>query len=189
MRGKRGNIVQTYPAVEYDFIPNELDIRTSDVVHLQWTGSNTHNNAPPGGDGQTGDAGQGLAGSDRSNMVEISALNENFPLPFEMSEMCADAEVVGIVSGNGKLVEFRGDGLDLGLYLSTSGYYGCLKSGVCERSYEAVNPPVDGDLNAANASLPGVVLRFLKANKRYNYMCSRNNNFSNRSQKGCINVN
>jgi len=189
VRGKRGNIVQTYPAVEYDFIPNRLEITTSDLVHIQWTGSNTHNNAPPGGDGQTGDAGQGLTGSDRSNIVEISDLNENFPLPFEMSNICGDSQVVGFLNESGQMIDFDGNSLDLGLYLSTSGYYQCLKNGACERSYEIVKPPIDGDLNSAASSLPGVVIRFLKSNKRYFYMCSRNNNFSNRSQKGSINVN
>ena len=38
IRGKRGNIVQVYPAVEYDFIPKRLNILTSSLVHIQWTG-------------------------------------------------------------------------------------------------------------------------------------------------------
>jgi len=39
-----------------------LEINDGDLVHFQWTGSNTHNNNNPGGDGQTGDAGEGQGG-------------------------------------------------------------------------------------------------------------------------------
>ena len=70
VRGKRGNIVQTFPAVEYDFQPQNPIVTTNSMIHFQWTGSNTN----PGGN-----AGEGKAGSDRNNIVTVDAINWNIP--------------------------------------------------------------------------------------------------------------
>merc|ERR1719499_2701281 len=83
VRGKRGNIVQTYPAVEYDFEPNDFAMEVGQCVHFQWTGSNTHNNGNPAGDGQAGDAGEGTGGTDRSNIAELMSLRSSYPLPYD----------------------------------------------------------------------------------------------------------
>jgi len=173
--GKRGNIVQVYPGVEYDFVPNNLLISTSDLVHVQWTGSNTHDNNSPGGDGQTGDDGRGRGGTDRSNIVEIPNYLSSFPLAFEASRMVNDAKVVWSASGRQKI-----SAKDLAVYLASSGYY---------KDAAAAKEKKGGNMNAlldnAPASFEGVLLQF-KKKASYAFMCSRNNNFSNRSQKAKI---
>jgi hypothetical protein len=68
VKGRRGNDVQTYPSVQYDFIPNKLTIKKStDLVHVQWTGSNNNVN----------DEGEGKYPTDRNNMVVIESMGKS----------------------------------------------------------------------------------------------------------------
>ncbi|KAL4227006.1 hypothetical protein ACF0H5_014982 [Mactra antiquata] len=186
-RGKRGNIVQVYPAVEYDFTPNHLHISDKHLVHIQWTGSNTHNNGAPGGDGQTGDDGEGTGGTDRHNIVEIGDLNDNIPLPYEQTTMWKNAQVVWIYHGKTDI-----SSKDLALNMASSGYYRCFKKASCpEKDHtnfivETKTTPLQNQLNNAPASYMGALLRFKKGT--YYYMNSRNNNFTNRSNKGALHV-
>jgi hypothetical protein len=179
VRGKRGNIVQTYPAVEYDFVPNNLRVGTDDMVHIQWTGSNTHNNANPAGDGQAGDDGEGKGGTDRSNILSMSNSSKNFFTPMEHADAITNnMEAVWVPAGHGTT------SIDLGLQIASAGYYGCYTG--CSNAYKG-KTMLNNLLNNAPASFPGTVVKF-KTAKNHIYGCTRNNNFSNRSQKGHIKV-
>ncbi|EDO37140.1 predicted protein [Nematostella vectensis] len=185
VRGKRGNIVQTFPAVEYDFVPNDLTIKSNDLLHIQWTGSNSHNNGNPAGDGQAGDSGEGTAGTDRNNIVEIMDPADNYPLPWERAKLFKNAQVKW-TSHAYKTPKPE----DVAISFASSGYFSCLvgKNGPaeCKGNSPDTKGAMNNQLNNAPASYAGMVLQLGKGD--YYYACSRNNNFSNRSQKGRLYV-
>lgn len=191
VRGKRCNIVQCFPAVEYDFVPKDLWIPASGAaIHVQWTGSNTHNNGNPAGDGQAGDAGEGTGGTDRQNMVLISNdRRHNYPIPLDKFADVAlwpKMDFWRPITG-----EAISDWVDAAVILATSG------------QYTDKNDPELADfqelLNDSPASLIGGILMAPKAGSifqdgpgstphKFSYMNTRNNNFSNRSQKAWITI-
>jgi hypothetical protein len=71
VQGKRGNIAQVRNCIEYDYIPNELNITIDDMIHFQWIGSDFN---PPNNEGE------GRRGTDRTNIVELSYVKNNIPV-------------------------------------------------------------------------------------------------------------
>jgi len=161
VRGKRGNIVQTYPGMEYDFVPDRLDIAIGECFHIQWTGSNTN---PDNNDGQ------GRQGTDRSNMVQQAAkvydeegqpfgysgqFGRSFPENLSSSSFLGlsdeDEQTLALLSKNNG-PQFGGEMSEL----DDAGTY--------------------FDLGPRKMTVSGI----------WHYLCTRNNNFSNRSQKGKV---
>merc|ERR1711953_1306887 len=193
VQGKRGNIVQTFPAVEYDFWPKTVEMNIGDCAAFQWTGSNTHNNGNPAGDGQAGDAGEGRGGSDRSNLIQIMDENSTYPAPLDkavVDDFFANSKVFRTYTGEavstGNPIQGTEDpqtlaGRDAQVYFLSAGYY-ATEDGVAQ----AVGNDADGELNVllnnTPASMRGMTVCPEKAGT-YEFTCTRNNNFSNRDQK------
>lgn len=103
--------------------------------------------------------------------------NVNYPTPWDKNDnnMFANADVLwSSFSG--------GEPEDVAVAMASAGYYQC-RTG-CGESVES-KEPMNQLLNNAPASFEGALLRF-RTRGTYYYICSRNNNFTNRSQKGQI---
>ena len=77
--------------------------------------------------------------------------------------------------------------LDACIQLMSAGFYKCYSDHAvgCKRhSLESKKSTMNNLLNNAPASFKGIILQLKKGT--YHYTCSRNNNFSNRSQKASI---
>jgi len=170
VRGKRGNIVQTYPATEYDFTPQYLYTRVGDYIHFQWTGCDQN---------PAGNAGEGTDGTDRSNLVQITSPASSMPATDKW------------MKANPKKVFLRDP--QLRLRFATLDQDGCQTRAqlLAANGNNAGNAEQDvkncGKLNAASPYFNGGLVK-MNNTGTYHYMNTRNHNFSNRDQKGIIYV-
>ena len=126
------------------------------------------------------------AGTDRNNILGLADRRDNYPLPIEDERSFIQKSTLkwaALVPQN-LIATWTPD--DVAVMMASSGYYRCVGAAKCGGHSVQGKASMNDLLNNAPASFEGVVLKIQKGN--YNYMCSRNNNFSNRSQKGTINV-
>merc|ERR1719502_2414701 len=173
VKGKRGNIVQTYPATEYDFTPNIAIVGSDDLVHVQWTGNdNTNNNGNNNGEGTNNEA--------RHNMVQLADAGKDVPMAASQGSMFDltwewNPEATGSQFGGAR------DQQELTKQAALVKQTGCLTEGQINNDQQRQNCQ---KLNAAAATVDLGLMKFKPSGAAgYKYMSSRNNNFSNRAQK------
>jgi hypothetical protein len=197
VRGKRGNIVQTYPAVEYDFVPNDVNIPQNEYIHFQWTGSDYNprrgcNNAeggPP--DPNTPDAANLNSRADRSNIVEMNTMAENYPkdivntnTPESAKSMFCGADGTVDAALRFKMA-FLGQKEELAARSAR-----CLTEdeldAIRNKNARENHPQNCAKINAKfNPYFDGGAVQ-MRCNGVFPFFSSRNNNFSNRDQTGRV---
>lgn len=181
VRGRRGNIVQCYPGVEYDFSPNHLEITRADYIHFQWTGSD-HNPA--------NQAGNGRDQTDRSNLVPIiqkkgvqGQARPNYPDSIENTKVFKATFAFQLAHQNQPRI------------CASATEAGDTSVDCCKPDPPAAGNHNNNDqdvkncnyLNAADALFDGGVVR-PSATGTFYFMGTRNNDFTNRSQKMTLKV-
>ena len=204
VRGKRGNIVQTFPSVEYDFVPSIMTAEEDDYVHIQWAGSDYNPNRNP-------NDGDGKQNTDRHNMVQIETLEDNLPaVTADHFGLAQQGVSNGGKDGDGKVKPNTpgGDNQILVMDLTKQTFFdndkatvekfafinqptgNCLKKEDINNNNNNNNDKANQDenncakLNSAKYPMFDGGLKKLDKQGTFHYMSTRNNNFSNRSQKG-----
>jgi hypothetical protein len=162
VRGKRGNIAQVRNCLEYDFAPQRLHVPTGAYIHIQWTGSNHQ----PGGN-----AGEGRTKWDRHNMIQIrgNILGGNYPMTIENQTMFDSKELAYRAAFTDQHTNTACDPINtLVSNNNDQPTTNCAKLNG--------NPTGYFDLGLVRMNRTGM----------YNYMNSRNNNFTNRTHRATL---
>eukprot|EP00927_Polykrikos_kofoidii_P023272 TRINITY_DN21494_c0_g1_i1.p1 TRINITY_DN21494_c0_g1~~TRINITY_DN21494_c0_g1_i1.p1 ORF type:complete len:1467 (+),score=227.03 TRINITY_DN21494_c0_g1_i1:51-4403(+) len=176
VRGRRGNIVQVYPSVEYDFVPQDLQVKVDDIIHFQWTGSDANAN---------GNAGNGRQGTDRNNLVQMPSRDATKPMSADKHTLLFNARDSGLDSNGEALIE-KFAFLDQETHIAK-------RQKTCPKDLEEaknVNDNSDDNclqLNAAPAYFDGGLVKMTVVGEHH-VASTRNNDYTNRSQKATIKV-
>ncbi|KCV69579.1 hypothetical protein H696_04001 [Fonticula alba] len=168
VRGKRGNIAQVRNCVEYNFTPDHKHVNVGDYIHFQWclTEYDDPNNA-----------GNGLAGTGRANVVPIHNYASNIFQNQAEEERCRMFTEED---------ERRLAWLDQTECLSVEAMLQGSNDNNNIRACQFLNGVRDPETKMPTAYFSHVA-KVQKACS-YKYISTRNNDFSNRAQKGVINA-
>mmetsp|Transcript_13985 Transcript_13985/g.19614 ORF Transcript_13985/g.19614 Transcript_13985/m.19614 type:complete len:778 (+) Transcript_13985:129-2462(+) len=164
VRGRRGNIVQSYPAVEYDFTPTISKCSPGDYLHIQLHGSdfNAQRNA---------NNGEGWEYSDRHNLVQMSERGMNYPMHHSKFDMFSTLEEQQKWAWVGQKPALCDTSIQDDNNGNQNKYQNCGKLNMAPNRFP-LNPE-EGLYRCHSKST-------------FNYASTRNNNFSNRSHKAAL---
>jgi len=157
----------------YGFVPERLYVAVGDYIHFQWTGCDTN---------PAGNAGEGTDQTDRSNIVQIATFDSNTPVSNTWLQ-----QNTPLFQDIGLQISMSYINQDLSVCLNYATLLADNNNNANEAEQDTRNCML---LNAAPTPYfdGGAIKMNVTTGEStpFYYMSSRNNNFSNRGQKGAI---